>query len=96
MSYLSKKEYKLLGFLPSNKKDKMYSAVLENKKTKKIKYMDFGSRNYGNYRDITGLNLYPQLIHNDKERRRLFRSRMKHNLKDGFYSSSFFAYKYLW
>ena len=96
MSYLSKKEYKLLGFLPSNKQDKMYSAVLENRKTKKIKYMDFGSKTYKNYRDITGLNLYPHLIHNDKERRRLFRARMKHNLKDGYYSSSYFSLKYLW
>ena len=42
MTYYSKKEYKLLGYRKSKTKHKKYDAVLENKKTGKIKYVPFG------------------------------------------------------
>ena len=94
--YLDKKEYEFLGFEKSRSKEKMYDAILEHKRTKKIKRMPFGSSSYENYRDITGLNLYPHLIHNDKKRRASFKARMKHNLRDGYWSSSYFALRFLW
>ena len=96
MSYLSKQEWKLLGFEKSKRVGKMYDALLQNKETKKIKRLPFGSSSHKNYRDITGLNLYPHLIHNDKNRRKLFRARMKHNLREGYWSSSYFSYFFLW
>lgn len=96
MTYYSKKDYKFLGFRKSNKKDKMYYALLENKKNLKLVRVHFGHNKYQNFRDITGLNEYPQLIHKDTERRKRFRARHKGYLKDGYYSPSFFSYYYLW
>ena len=93
--YYSKKEYKLLGYEKATRKNKMYNAILENKKTKKRYYVPFGSM-MENYRDKTGLNLYPHLIHNDKERRRRYRARAKGKVKDGYYSPSWFSYHILW
>ena len=96
MTYYKKTEYKLLGFEKSTRKNKMYSAILENKKTKRKIRVHFGHNTMENYQDKTGLNLYPHLIHGDKERRRLYRARHKVYLKDGYYSSGFFSYNYLW
>lgn len=96
MTYYSKRDYKLLGFRKSNKKDKMYYALLENKKNFKLVKVHFGHNKYKNYRDITGLNAYPNLIHNDRERRKRYRARAKSQLKTGYYSSGFFSYYYLW
>ena len=90
------KEYKLLGFEKSRVKDKMYAAILENKLTGRERIVNFGSKSYENYRDKTGLNLYPQLIHGDSKRRALYRARHKNNVHSGFYSPAYFSYYYLW
>ena len=94
--YLNKKEWKLVGFEKSHRSTKMYDAILENKITKKERRLPFGDNKMQNYRDITGLNLYPHLIHNDKNRRRLFRARHKGYLRDGYWSPSYFSYFFLW
>jgi hypothetical protein len=96
MPYYDMKDYKLIGYEVSKVKGKMYDAILMRKKDHKIFRVSFGSNTYENYQDKTSLNAYPHLIHGDKERRRLFRSRMKHNLKKGFYSPSYFSYNVLW
>jgi len=96
MPYYSKKQYKLLGFKKSNTKNKMYDAILEHKLDGKIKKVTFGDKRYQNYQDKTNLNIYPHLIHNDKERRRRYILRAKNNVKDGFYSPSYFSFYYLW
>jgi len=96
MTYYNKKDYKLIGYEKSNTKNKMYNAILQNKETKKIIKIPFGDKRYENYRDLTGLNLYPQLIHNDKERRRLYRLRHKKDLKKDYYSPGWFSYYILW
>lgn len=94
--YLSKRGYKLLGFEKSRSKEKMYDAILEHKQTKKKRRMPFGSSSHENYRDITGLNLYPHLIHGDKERRKRFHSRHRGFIRDGYFSPSFLSLTYLW
>lgn len=96
MTYYSKRQYKLLGFRKSNVKDKMYYALLEDRLTNKLKKVHFGHDKYENYRDITGLNYYPTLIHGDSKRRKYYRARHKGFLKEGFYSPSYFSYYYLW
>ena len=96
MSYYSKKDYKLLGFRESRTKNKMYDAILENKLNYKTVRIPFGSSLHQNYRDITGLNAYPQLIHNDPKRRKNYKARAKNQLRDGYYSAGFFSYYYLW
>lgn len=96
MVYYNKKKYELLGYERATREGKMYNAVLRDRTTLRFVRVPFGSTTYGNYKDITGLNYYPHLIHGDKERRRLFRLRNKHNLRDGFYSPSWFSHYILW
>jgi hypothetical protein len=94
--YYLKKDYQLLGFKKSDNKDKMYYALIQNKENlKKIK-VHFGHPEYENYRDITGVNAYPHLIHNDKERRERYRKRAESLVKDDYYSPSYFSFYYLW
>ena len=94
MTYYSKKDYKLLGYRKSKRKNAKYDAILENKKTKKLKYVPFGAIGYENYRDLTGLNLYK--THNDPKKRRLYRARHKKDLKEGYYSPGYFSYYITW
>jgi len=94
--YYSKKDYKLLGYRRSKTKNKKYDAILENNNTGKLKYVPFGDKRYENYHDLTGLDLYPKLLHGDKNRRRLYRARHKKDLKTGYYSPGFFSYYITW
>lgn len=96
MTYYKKTDYKLLGYQKSKTQNKMYDALLEDKKTKRIIKVPFGDKRYENYRDMTGLNLYPNLIHNDKNRRRLYRIRHQKDIKTGYYSPGWFSYFILW
>ena len=103
MVYYNKKDYKLVRFEKSKKKNKMYTAILKaiNKKNKeknkeKLIRVDFGDPNMENYTDKTGLNIYNHLIHNDPERRKLYKLRHKVFLKKGYYSPSYFSWYYLW
>ena len=95
MVYFDKKNYKLVGFQTSKTKNKMYDAIIKSK-LDKIHLIPFGDKRYENFQDKTGLNLYPNLIHNDKIRRKNYRSRHRVYVKDGFYSPSYFSYYYLW
>ena len=95
-SYYSMNEWIFLKFEKSKRKHKMYSAILLNKRNNKTVRINFGDTRYQNFRDITGLNLYPHLIHNDKNRRRLYRKRHKVFLKNNHYSPSYFSYHILW
>ena len=94
--YKKKTEYSLLGYEKATRKGKMYSAILGHKKTNKIIKIPFGSSEYGNYQDKTNLNLYPHLIHGNNERRRLYRARARGQVKEGYYSPSFFSLTQLW
>lgn len=96
MVYYKKTEYKLLGYEKATRKRKMYNALLERKTDKKIISVPFGDNQMENYQDKTGLDLYPQLIHGDKERRKRFRIRSKGYVKEGYYSPGFFSYYVLW
>lgn len=96
MPYYPKSNFKLIGFQKSKTNDKMYDAVLLNPHLKKVVLVPFGSKNYQNYHDLTNLNLYPHLIHGDKKRRLAYRARAKHNIKNNYYSPSYFSYFYLW
>ncbi len=96
MTYYSKDEYRLKCFEKAKQKHKMYNAVLVNKKTKREKRIPFGSTLYENFRDITGLDLYPDLIHGDLKRRKAYHARHKKDIKDGYFSAGYFSMKYLW
>ena len=74
MVYYDKKNYKLVGFQISKTKNKMYDAIIKSK-LNKIHLIPFGDKRFENFQDKTGLNLYPNLIHNDKIRRKNYRNR---------------------
>lgn len=93
--YYSTKKWKLKGFQKSTRKNKMYSALIENKDGKTVK-LHFGDTRYDNFGDKTGLNLYPELIHGDSKRRKNYRKRHIGYIKKGFYSPGYFSYTFLW
>lgn len=68
-------DYNFEKFVKANRKDKKYIAILRNKKTKRTKSVSFGSSLHENYKDDTGLNAYPQLMHGDINRLELYRKR---------------------
>ena len=96
MVYYKKTDYKLLGYEKATQKGKMYNAILQNRTTKKTYTVPFGSSEYENYGDLTGLNLYPHLQHRDKKRRILYRARHQKDLKANYYSPGYFSYLILW
>lgn len=56
----------MIKFIKSPRKNKKYRAILPNNKT-----VDFGDSRYQQYKDTTGLGLYTNKDHLDKERRQL-------------------------
>ncbi len=96
MVYFKQSDYKLLGFRKSKVKDKMYDAIIQHKITNKSEVLSFGSLSYGNFHDKTGMNLYPNLIHSDKKRRKSYRSRHRTFLRKNYFSPSHFSFYYLW
>ena len=92
--YYKKTDYKILGYRKSKTKHTMYDAILQGKS--KTYIVPFGDNRYENYQDLTGLNLYPELIHGDKKRRKLYRARHKKDLKANHYSPGYFSYNVLW
>ena len=89
-------EYSFVKYEKSSRKDKKYNAVLKCKLNKRIVKIPFGSLSYTNYRDKTKLNLYPHLINNDPEKRRLYKLRHNKDLREGYYSAGYFSYWVLW
>tara|TARA_R110002167_G_scaffold9170_7_gene41818 strand:+ start:3792 stop:4097 length:306 start_codon:yes stop_codon:yes gene_type:complete len=101
MKYL-KNEYKFIKYEKSNKKDKKYIAILENKKTGRRVKIHFGGIKkdgtpYPQYKDKV-LGMYSKYDTNDKKRRELYRSRHSKEVpsfKD-YWSAGYFSYKKLW
>tara|TARA_R110000782_G_scaffold76849_2_gene152770 strand:- start:202 stop:480 length:279 start_codon:yes stop_codon:yes gene_type:complete len=89
-------KYTFVGFEKATRRNKMYNGILKENKTGKIVKIPFGDNRYQNYGDKTKLNLYPQLITGNLERRRLYRLRHKKDLKTGFFSAGRFSYNILW
>ena len=89
----SKKDYILLGFEKAKAKNKKYSALLKNKKTGRIKKINFGDVRYQQYYDRLGL--YSHLNHGDPERRRRYIARHSANSFKP-YSANYFSRFYLW
>lgn len=88
---------KLIGFEPSNYKNKKYNAILKinNPDTglEVTQKVPFGDRRYQHYYDKIGL--YPELNHLDKKRKKLFKQRHE-NTRHIKYSPSWFADTFLW
>ena len=102
--YYSMSKYRLVGFRRSKTKHKKYDAILRRRGQPQAAgsspmaniYVPFGDKRFENFRDKTGLNLYPSKIHKDKARRTNYRSRHRGFLKKNHYSPGYFSYNYLW
>jgi hypothetical protein len=96
MSYFSKKDYNFVKFEKSKNTKKKYTAIIQNKKTKKLKKINFGASAYSQYKDTTGLKLYSHLDHLDKKRQTSYKKRHMVYIKKGFYSAGYFSMVFLW
>jgi len=94
--YYKISEHKFINFEKSKRQNKMYNAVIMRKSDNKIIKIPFGDKRYENYRDKTGIDAYPHLIHGDESRRTKYKQRHKVYLRDGYWSPSHFSYYYLW
>ena len=66
---------KILHFKKSNIKGKKYSAIVQDKHTKKTRKIDFGACDYEQYKDSTPLKLYANKNHFTKKRRQNYFNR---------------------
>jgi hypothetical protein len=89
----------------SNKK---YRVVVEDKKTKKKRTIQFGAKRYQQYKDSSHLGLYTKQNHLDRNRRRRYFLRhsgvnskrealTKELIENGYrYTPKILSHKYLW
>jgi hypothetical protein len=87
---------------------KKYTAFIKNKKTKKIRKINFGDRRYQQYKDRTKLKLYKHKNHGTIKRKKNYFSRhsgIKHKGKaikkekrnsKGYYTAKLLSHIYLW
>lgn len=87
---------------------KKYTAFIKNKKTKKIKKLNFGDRRYQQYKDRTNLKLYKHKDHSTRKRMQNYYSRhsgtksrkkaIKKEIKlsKGHYTPKILSHIYLW
>lgn len=90
---------------PSPKK---YTALVKNKKTRKVRTIHFGDKNYQQYKDRTPLKLYKNKNHNTRKRMQNYYSRhsgtktrsqgiKKEKRKSkGYYNAKILSHIYLW
>ena len=90
---------------PSPKK---YTAVIRNNKTKNIRHLHFGDKNYEQFKDRTGMGLYSHKNHGDRRRQENYYNRhsgvkkRKHAIAlekrrgKGLYTPKLLSHIYLW
>lgn len=91
-----KRDYDLLTFEKSRRKNKKYDAILKNKITHKLVRVPFGDSRYGQYMDTTGLDLYSHLDNNDPSRLASYWNRHRKDVDLDHYTAGNFSLKYLW
>ena len=87
---------------------KKYTAYIKNKKTKKIRKLNFGDIRYQQYKDRTDIKLYEKQNHNTRKRMQNYFSRhsgtknrtlaIKQEKKKskGYYNAKILSHEYLW
>ena len=87
---------------------KKYTAHIQNKKTKKVRILHFGHKDYQQYRDSTPLKLYKHKNHGTQKRMQNYYSRHSGTKKrgeaikqekrksKGLYTSKILSHIYLW
>ena len=85
--------YTLKGFRPSQTKGKKIDAILQNKDTGKAKIVPFGQKGSATYQNKTGVEV--DSVHSNALKRKAYRARHAKTSVNKF-SSSWFAYRFLW
>jgi hypothetical protein len=87
---------------------KKYTAFVRNKKTHKIRRINFGDRRYQQYKDRTPLHLYSKLNHCTRKRQENYFSRhsgvkyrgeaikKEKRKSNGYYNAKILSHEYLW
>lgn len=87
---------------------KKYTAYIKNKKTKKIRKLNFGDIRYQQYKDRTDIKLYEKQNHNTRKRMQNYfsrhsgtKNRKEAILKEiknskGYYTPKILSHKFLW
>jgi len=87
---------------------KKYTAIIENKKTKKQRMIHFGDSRYPQFKDRTPLKLYAHKNHNTRKRMQNYYSRhsgtrnrkkaiiKERNVGKGLYTAKILSHEYLW
>jgi len=89
-------DYELINIVSSNRNNNKYAAILKNRINNNLKMVHFGNRHKPHYCDKTDLHLYSYLDHNDDELRYIFLHKNIRNLKDNYFSPTYFNLYYLW
>ena len=87
---------------------KKYTAFVRNKKTHKIRKINFGDRRYQQYKDRTPLGLYSHKDHGTRKRMQNYFSRhsgtrsrskaikLERKKSKGYYNAKILSHEYLW
>lgn len=99
---------RIIKFEKAKNPEKKYTAYIINKKTKKVRKLNFGARDYQQYKDRTPLGLYSHKNHGDRKRMNRYFSRhsgtkyrykaIKKEKKEskGYYTPKLLSHIYLW
>ena len=97
---------KILKIMKSKRRYKKYTAIIQDKTSKKIRILHFGDNRYPQYRDSTKLGLYSKTNHNDIKRMRRYYMRhsgtqhrieaIKKEQQSGLYTPKLLSHIYLW
>lgn len=91
----SMRDWRIVGYEVSNRKNKKYQAILKNSNGETMG-IHFGDKRYENYHDLTKLNAYSDKLHGDPKRRKAYKARHKGYLRKGYYTPAWFSYHILW
>jgi len=103
-----KMKEKIIKFEKAKNPSKKYTVYVQNKKTKKIRKLNFGARDYQQYRDSTPLGLYKSKNHGDFSRMQRYYSRHSGTKKrleaierekkenKGYYTPKILSHEFLW
>ena len=99
---------KIVRFMKGVRKGKKYTAIVENRRTKKQRKISFGAIGYQQFKDRTPLKLYSSKNHGDKKRMQNYFNRhsgtkkkyaaIKKEIKKskGYYTPKILSHQYLW
>jgi len=99
----------VLQITKSDKKNKKYKALIQNKTTKRSRVLHFGGLGYQQYKDSTKIGIYKGSDHGDKKRRMNYFTRHSKGNKtkrkaveyekvrsSGYYTPKLLSHIYLW